>query len=242
MRHPACLYRQAFRVLLLCLLIGSLLSACGRSTFNSASGLVASTAIADSIAMPVQRATITLDGAIEQITQERWLVGGTSVLLDAQTSITGSPSLGGSAHVRGVITADGAVQAQSITVDLLVQTTPAPASPTIAPRAIPTVAPTATPLPPGTVVNINGVIEQINITNNTTTMVVNSITYILPRNVVILLGKRLHVGKPIVFVGQVDVNGHIVVVNVKQIDNHLIIVNPPHQHKDHEDEDDEGDD
>src|SRR5262245_48277999 len=125
MRYPACLCSQAFRVWLLCLLIGSLVSACGRSAANNASGLAASTTIADSIATPVRQATITLDGVIEQMAQERWLVGGTSVLLDAQTAITGNPSLGGSAHIRGVITADGAVQAQSISVDVLAQTAPA---------------------------------------------------------------------------------------------------------------------
>jgi hypothetical protein len=107
------------------------------------------------------------------------------------------------------------------------------------PTAIPIVVPTATPLPPGTVVNINGVIEQINVTNNTTTIVMNSITYLLPRNVVVVLGKRLHTGVPIVFVGQADVSGQIVVINVTQIDNHVISVNPPRKHKDREDEDDD---
>jgi len=58
---------------------------------------------------------------------------------------------------------------------------------------------------------------------------------------VLLLGKRLRIGAPIVFVGQADTAGQIIIINVVQINNQVIVINPP-RHDDEEDKDDEGDD
>jgi len=111
-------------------------------------------------------------------------------------------------------------------------------APTNTPSPMP--PPTATPLPPGTVVNINGVIEHISINNNITIIVVNQITYVLPHNFVLLLGKRLRIGVPIVFDGKVDTAGQIIIINVVQINNQVIVINPPRHHS--EDDDHEGGD
>ena len=115
------------------------------------------------------------------------------------------------------------MRAHTIAVAVLIQPSPVVESPIVAPTAIPT----ATPLPPGTVVNINGVIEQVNVTNNVTTIVVSAITYILPHNVVAIVGNQLRIGAPIIFVGQVDVGGQIIVINVTHINNRVIVIKAP---------------
>jgi len=230
------------------LMIGSLLlSACGRVAEGAQSGTTVPssvpTAALSGTATQVPAAPFTLDGSIEQLAQERWMVAGTPIVLDAQTAITGTPMLGAMAHLKGEITADGALLAHSITVEALAATSTVVPSPATAPTATPTPMPppTATPLPPGTVVNINGVIENISITNNVTIVIVNSVTYVLPRNFVLLLGKRLRIGVPIIFVGQADTAGQIIIINVVQINNQVIVINPPrHDHED--DEDDQGED
>ena len=84
---------------------------------------------------------IALDGPIEQIAQEGWVVGGTTVVLTSTTAIEGTPALGAIAHVRGVAQNGGALLAQSIVVEPL---------PTAASTSLPTSIPTATPVPTAT--------------------------------------------------------------------------------------------
>lgn len=238
MLTPTPLRSQIVHILLGVLLLGTLLSACGRTAQSATQDDIAASVTTTALpaATTVQLATVTLDGVIEQMAQERWLVGGTSILLDSQTTINGTPSLGGSARIRGVMTGDGGVRAQTIIVDAIIQPLPAQASPTI----LPTTIPTSTPLPQGTIVNINGVIEQVNITNNVTTIVVNSITYVVPHNFVVILGKQLRIGIPIVFAAQADSGGQIIIINVTHINNHVVVINRP-RHED-EDGDDQGED
>jgi hypothetical protein len=98
---------------------------------------------------PSPRAALTLNGRIEQMAQERWLVGGTTVVLSSTTRIAGAPAIGALAHIQGSGLGNGAVLANSIAVE-----TPAP-TPTSTPTTIPTqrIAPTqpaqpsATPIP-----------------------------------------------------------------------------------------------
>ena len=170
------------------------------------------------------------------------MVAGTPVILDAQTTITGTPVQGAMAHIQGAFTGHDALLARVITIESLAATRTTVPIPTASPVTTPTPMPppTATPLAPGTVVNITGVIEQISITNNVTIIVVNQITYVLPHNVVLLLGKRLRIGVPIVFDGQVDTAGQIIIINVVQINNQVIVINPARHHD--EDENDQGDD
>jgi len=78
----------------------------------------------------------TLDGVIAQIDQEGWVVAGETIVINAQTAISGAPALGEIAHVHGVARADGTLLAEQISVEL---TTATPAS---------TPAPTVTPVPP----------------------------------------------------------------------------------------------
>src|SRR5436190_1804454 len=54
-------------------------------------------------------ALIALDGPIEQIAQEGWVVGGTTVVLSSTTTIEGTPALGATVHVHGVVQHGGAL-------------------------------------------------------------------------------------------------------------------------------------
>src|SRR4051812_12111911 len=75
--------------LLSVLLIGMVLSACGRtapSATQEANPIAMPTPV---LPIPTQLATVTLDGVIEQVAQESWRVGGTTILLDSQTAISG---------------------------------------------------------------------------------------------------------------------------------------------------------
>jgi hypothetical protein len=222
--------------LLSVLLIGMVLSACGRTAQSATQEATPNAVPTPVLPIPTQLAIVTLEGVIEQIAQESWRVDGTTILLDSQTAISGSPALGGSVRIRGILTGDGALHAQAITVNEIAQPTLAVASPTIAPTA----APTSTPLPQGAVVTINGTIQEVNITNNLTTIVVNNITYVVPHNVVVILGKQLRIGVPIIFVGQVDASGQIIIINVTHMNNRVIVINPPR--REHDDEDDQGED
>jgi hypothetical protein len=89
--------------------------------------------------------TFALDGVVEQIAPEAWVVGGVTVALGPQTTVSGTPTLGATAHVRGVIQGDGTRLAERITIEA-----PAPTPTTTpAPTAVPTPegAPTLTPAP-----------------------------------------------------------------------------------------------
>jgi len=227
------------------LLWSLLLSACGRVVDDTTPNTTAPSSVPTPPALEATAelavSPLTLDGTIEQLSQERWVVAGTPVVLDAQTTITGAPALGALAHIQGKLTTDGAVVAHMITIAASVATSAA-APPLIIP-ATPFPVPTATPLPPGSVVNITGVIENITITNNVTTVVVQSVTYVLPHNFVVLLGKRLRIGVPIMFVGQMDTAGQIIISNVVQINNQVVIINRPrHQDENDDHQGDEGDD
>jgi len=151
MHIPSQSHTQIFRLLLCLLFIGTLLSACGRNA-QSATREDSATSVTTTVvpvATAAQLAAVTVDGVIEQMAQERWLVGGTSILLDAQTTISGAPALGGSARIRGVMSVGGAVRAQTIIVDTLTQPGSGLASPTIAPTTVPTAVPTPAPFATG---------------------------------------------------------------------------------------------
>jgi len=86
-----------------------------------------------------------LDGPIEQLAQERWLIGGRAVILTATTTISGTPALNAIAHVRGSIAASGTLLALQITVDPIAATPSA--TPSATPPPTPTLAPSPTPVP-----------------------------------------------------------------------------------------------
>ena len=244
MHHHISRCRHAVFAAVAILVIGSLLlSACSRVVQGVVPGTavpsLAPTALAPKAAAPLPAAPFTLDGAIEQLAQERWVVAGTPILLDAQTAIMGTPARGAMAHIQGELTIDAALLARTITIEVPAATSTVAPAATTPPTAAPPPLPTATPLSPGTVININGVIEHISITNNVTIIVVNQIAYVLPHNFVLLLGKRLRIGVPIVFDGKVDTAGQIIIINVVQINNQVIIIDPPRHH--HGDDDDQGD-
>ena len=95
---------------------------------------------------------ITIDGPIEQIAQEGWVVGGTTVVLTSTTTIEGTPALGASAQVRGEAHQGGALLAHSIVVAALPTPTSPPAptqtsTPTAAPAPTATLVPTPTSVP-----------------------------------------------------------------------------------------------
>ena len=102
--------------------------------------------------------TFALDGPIEQIAPDSWIVSGIAVAIDSQTVITGTPVVGAIAHIRGVVPANGTLQAQRAAVEVQIniplvigpanpsstnapQPTPAPTPPVAVPQ--PTAAPAA---------------------------------------------------------------------------------------------------
>jgi hypothetical protein len=102
---------------------------------------------------------IVLDGQIDQLAQERWVVGGRAVILTASTTISGTPALNAIAHVRGGLASGGALLALQIAIDPIAATpsaTPSatasatPPTPTLtrSPTPEPTAIPTAVPADP----------------------------------------------------------------------------------------------
>jgi hypothetical protein len=234
--------------LLLALILGVGTLAAARAIIRTIQGPTAAPTSTSLTTMP-----FTLNGPIEQITSERWVINGVSIAIGAQTTITGTPAVGTVAQIRGIIQADGSLLAQTImiagalpTSTLPIATTPTTptSTPTItpAPTSTPAPIPTATPPPAGTIVNITGVIQQITIINNISTIVVNDITYVLPPNLVLILGERLRIGAPIVFVGEWNSIGQIIIINVVEIDHQPIVINPPRSNDDNDDDDDDDDD
>jgi hypothetical protein len=101
-------------------------------------------------AMPTVMPTATpapqsfaIEGVVERIDQEAWVVDGTAIAIDTQTTIDGTPAVGAIAHVSGVVRADGARLARTVRLE------PAPTLPPPAPTVAPTpfVFPTITPSP-----------------------------------------------------------------------------------------------
>ncbi|HJZ50265.1 MAG TPA: DUF5666 domain-containing protein [Roseiflexaceae bacterium] len=116
--------------------------------------LAAARAIVRAIQGPSRTPTVTLpattpftlDGPIEQITRERWVVNGITVVLDAQTTIKDTPRIGAIAHVGGELHADATLLARSIIVEApQLPSTSAPIPPL---PSAPNIAPTTIPVPP----------------------------------------------------------------------------------------------
>jgi hypothetical protein len=110
--------------------------------------------------------TFSLEGQIEQIAQEGWVVAGTTIVIDDQTVITGTAAVSATVRVDGVIRPDSVWLARRVEVgaqaDPIASPVPptAPAVPntaTIVPTPIvfPTITPTAA-LPPAPVVAPGG--------------------------------------------------------------------------------------
>jgi len=97
-------------------------------------------------------APFTIEGLVERADQEAWVVDGTTVLIDTQTQITGAPALSGRVRVTGILRADGARIARSISVvpaatPTLAPTSAATPTPFIFPTVTPAPAPTQPPAP-----------------------------------------------------------------------------------------------
>jgi hypothetical protein len=91
----------------------------------------------------------TLDGPIEQIAPERWVVSGMAIAIDSQTVVSGAPAAGATAHIRGALHADGTLLAQTIEIapGQPAAVPPAQVAPTAPPAPQPTPAPEAEPPP-----------------------------------------------------------------------------------------------
>jgi hypothetical protein len=96
----------------------------------------------------------SLDGPIEQIALEGWIVNGKPIGLDSQTVISGTPVAGAIAHVRGDLQPNGALLARAIRVDAprlpptIVPVTKAPTAPVSVPTRRYAPPPTVAPQPP----------------------------------------------------------------------------------------------
>jgi hypothetical protein len=68
------------------------------------------------LTVPTVSSQFTLDGTIEQMASDSWLVGGSRIYLDAKTVISGTPSVGAQAHIEGEIGTGDRRLAQSIAI------------------------------------------------------------------------------------------------------------------------------
>jgi len=145
-------------VLALVLGAGALAAARGIVNLIRPQPTLTPTAVPSPTASPL--ALIVIDGAIDQIAQEGWVVGGMTVIISSTTSIEGIPALGATAHVRGMPQGSSGFLAYSIVVEQPPTPTAMPAptaamtptvvlSPTLLPAVAPTVvAPTVVPSQP----------------------------------------------------------------------------------------------
>jgi len=85
----------------------------------------------------------SLDGPIEQIAPDGWVVNGIAVALAPQTTVEGTPVVGAIAHVDGDVQADALLLARHITIEA--PHLPATSAPIPLP---PSSAPTTNPMPP----------------------------------------------------------------------------------------------
>jgi hypothetical protein len=105
--------------------------------------------------------------------------------------------------------------------------------------ASPTLSVTATPPPPGTVINVTGVVQEIHIEENLNIIVVDGVRYQVPAQIMVVILQRLHHGAVIEFTGKVDEMGVIIIINVVKIDHIVIVINPHGQEGDDDDEDED---
>jgi hypothetical protein len=98
-----------------------------------------------------QAATVIVDGVVQSINGDMWVVGGVTVKVSATTVITGAPVVGNVVHLVAVSDASGQLVAQSITLIPTATVTPGPsATPTATLTATATITPggpTFTPTP-----------------------------------------------------------------------------------------------
>lgn len=111
--------------------------------------------------------------------------------------------------------------------------TPQPVSPQPTTLSTSSPAPTATaagqpPLKPGTLIQVNGVIQQILFTSKKEpVIVVEGRQYLVNVELYQKLGKRLAVGVPLTGTGRVEGNGQIVILSFTQINNQVIQLTGP---------------
>jgi hypothetical protein len=90
----------------------------------------------------------TLDGSIEHIAPERWVVNGIAVALNAETTVDGTPAVGTVVHVDGSVLPDATLLARRILVKaphLPATSAPIPSSPVVAPTRLPVPPPNGEP-------------------------------------------------------------------------------------------------
>jgi hypothetical protein len=147
-RQPWLRLAGAAIAVVLALVLGAGALAAARGIASLLRPLPAPTATPSPVAPPTP---IVIDGPIDQIAQEGWVVGGVSVVVSSTTSIEGLPAVGAIAHVRGVAQANAGLLAQSIVVEQLPTATAMPtATAAITPTATP--SPTLSPAPAPTAV------------------------------------------------------------------------------------------
>lgn len=140
-------------------------------------------------ALQTQPVTLVIDGIVQSINGEIWIVSGVTIHVTAQALITGYPVVGSTVHIVAITDGSNQIVAQSIalipgTPTPLISATPSD-TPTIAPTStagpsptptlsatpgtlVPTVMPTVTPgttptpIPYATII-IEGPVESINL-------------------------------------------------------------------------------
>ncbi len=68
------------------------------------------------VAVPGAHAEVEFEGVIESMSEDTWIVSGVTVTISPVTVIEGTPALGLTAEVQGVLEPDGSVLAQQIAI------------------------------------------------------------------------------------------------------------------------------
>jgi hypothetical protein len=85
------------------------------------------TLIARQIVIQLPQEEVQFEGVIQSISPTEWVVEGVIVRIDAQTVIEGTPAVGQTAEVQGLLLPDGAVLGRRIIVQTSATPTPTPA-------------------------------------------------------------------------------------------------------------------
>ena len=129
------------------LLLALALSAGALAAARAIVGTARPAPTATATALPTSRqATAAIEGTIERLAQERWVVGGRIVLVGPETAIEGTPAVGAAARISGMLGSDGVLTAARVVVTARPSATATPV-PTAPPTATGAAAPAVVPQP-----------------------------------------------------------------------------------------------
>jgi hypothetical protein len=169
-----------------------------------------------------QDVSVVIEGPLQSVTNNTWVVNGVTIEIDTTTTITGTPLVGSTVRVVAVQRTDGKLTAHSVTITVTIGSTPT-ATPTSAASSetTETATPTATGMPIQYVkVVIEGPVEQVDLSVDVVVVYKQRIRmrHDDPIRTKIKIGDWVHVDGNL---ERENINSLIIVVI------NIIIINPP---------------